>query len=270
MRLFAAALLLILIPAGAGAAVVSPISAISPGLLCRAAISGAEQGQAIPTHLMAAIGRVESGRRDPDTGAWHPWPWTVNAEGQGYFFASKAQAIAAVQAMQARGVRSIDVGCMQINLQHHPDAFSGLDQAFDPAANTAYAARFLRQLYGQTGTWPKAVALYHSATPELAEPYARKVMAMWPEEARHPAPAAALAAAWSATLSHRSFMPFQRRVGPAPPVETAVSSAGPAVAPGLAPGLAPSLAPGLAHGLAYYRAVPIMSNAHPLPGFAHR
>jgi hypothetical protein len=68
-----------------------------------------------------------------------PWPWAIDADGVGQFFATKAQAVAAVAALQAQGVHSIDVGCMQVNLMHHPDAFMSLDQAFDPTANTAFA-----------------------------------------------------------------------------------------------------------------------------------
>jgi hypothetical protein len=84
--------------------------------------------------------------------------------------------------MQASGKRSIDVGCMQVNLMYHPGAFATLEQGFDPAANAAYAARFLMQLFQQTGTWPKAVATYHSSTPELGDAYQRKVMAVLAEE----------------------------------------------------------------------------------------
>ena len=204
--------------------------AASPGLLCRTAIDAAERAQAIPAHLLAAIGRVESGRRDDVTGAWHPWPWTVNAEGEGHYYDSKPQAIAAVRALMARGVRSIDVGCMQVNLMHHPDAFPTLDQAFDPAANTAYAARFLRELYGQSGAWPKAVAAYHSATPELSGPYAKKVLAVWPEESRH-AGAGTLAAAWGATLPHGARVPYLRNL-PADANASAIPLAGPPNAPG--------------------------------------
>ena len=161
------------------------VAETSPGDLCRPAIAGAERQWHIPDRLMAAIGVVESGKRDA-SGAVSPWPWTINAEGVGHWFESKAEAIAAAQALQARGVRSIDVGCMQVNLMHHADAFASLDQAFDPAANAAYAGRFLTQLYGQTGTWPKATAGYHSLTPGIGDEYEAKVMAVWqrqPEQA---------------------------------------------------------------------------------------
>jgi hypothetical protein len=62
-------------------------------------------------------------------------------------FPTKAKAIAHVRELQARGVRNIDVGCMQINLRHHPNAFPDLETAFDPEMNTAYAAQFLNGLF---------------------------------------------------------------------------------------------------------------------------
>jgi hypothetical protein len=83
--------------------------------------------------------------------------------------------IAAVQAFQARGMRSIDVGCMQVNLLHHPKAFSGLDEAFDPVANARYAVRFLSALYQQAKDWHLATAWYHSQTPDRGEEYQRLV-----------------------------------------------------------------------------------------------
>ena len=156
-----------------------------PGEECRGAIAAAERGHGIPPQLLAAIGRVESGRRDPSTGSMGAWPWTINAEGEGAYFESKAEAIAAVTALRARGVRSIDVGCMQVNLMHHPTAFTTLEMAFDPAANADYAARFLGPAFpGQSGDWNKATADYHSAYPPEGEPYAAKVLSVWPEEQR--------------------------------------------------------------------------------------
>jgi hypothetical protein len=154
-----------------------------PGLLCRAAIRQAEQGAGLPPHLLAGIAHVESGRADPVTGRVHPWPWTVNAEGRGSFFDTKAQAIAFVRGLQARGVASFDVGCMQINMMHHPDAFASLEEAFDPVANARYAVKFLTQLKQQTGSWDTATADYHSATPELGIPYRGMVVTAMAKEA---------------------------------------------------------------------------------------
>jgi hypothetical protein len=240
LRLILAGLLLILVPPALAAP--TPPQPVAPGLLCRQAIAAAERTHAIPGQLLAAIARVESGRRDPVSGAMHPWPWTVNAEGQGYVFDTKAEAVAAVQAMRARGIRSIDVGCMQVNLMHHPDAFAGLEQAFDPVANATYAARFLTQLFAQSGAWPKAAALYHSATPELGAEYQRKVLAAWPEEQRHAQTMAPLATAWAATLPRTGSPPFRRSEG------------GRIIPLAAAPGGSPSGG----RGLDSYRATPVL------------
>ena len=86
------------------------------------------------SQLSSSQAEVESGRAN-DKGVIRPWPWTINAEGRGQFFATKLEAIAAVRALQASGVRSIDVGCMQVNLMYHPNAFASLDEAFDAPAN---------------------------------------------------------------------------------------------------------------------------------------
>jgi hypothetical protein len=153
---------------------------------CAREVTQTERAEGIPRHLLAAISLAESGRSDERAGETIAWPWTINAEGQGIFFATKAAAIAAVRRLQARGIRSIDVGCMQVNLLHHPEAFASLDEAFDPATNVAYAARFLKALRDEQRSWPQAVAHYHSATPDFGVPYRSKVYSLW-AKVRHQA-----------------------------------------------------------------------------------
>jgi hypothetical protein len=155
---------------------------------CMPAIEAAEKKFQLPEKLLGTIALVESGQPDPDTGRVVPWPWTIDAQGQGWFFPTKAEAIAAVLEYQAAGVQSIDVGCMQINLMYHPDAFASLDEAFDPAANAMYGARFLSALYHQTTSWPQAAAAYHSQTPDIGQGYELKVMALWPLAYLYPDP----------------------------------------------------------------------------------
>jgi hypothetical protein len=169
-------------PAGSALSLTSPTPPQSdPGLLCRHAVADAARRESIPDHLMAAIARVESGRRGAD-GRINPWPWTINAEGVDYRFDTREQAIATVRRLQSQGMRSIDIGCMQVNLLYHPTAFSSLEQGFDPVGNAHYAARLLTKLFQQTGDWTKAVAAYHSFTPERGEAYQRKVAAVLAEE----------------------------------------------------------------------------------------
>ncbi len=173
MRALLACVLLLATPLAAA-------SAAPPSGPCAAAIATADRTSPVPLALMRAIGVVETGRPDPSTRTVQPWPWSVDADGQSRFYDTKAEAIAAVQALQAAGVRSIDVGCMQVNLFYHPTAFASLDEAFDPLANARYAARFLAALYRREGTWAAAAAAYHSQTPALGASYAQRVMAVWP------------------------------------------------------------------------------------------
>lgn len=128
---------------------------------CRQAIVAAERGSGVPPGLLLAIAQVESGRAAPGGGV-APWPFAINAEGAGRFPETREAAVAMVEGLRARGVTSIDVGCMQVNLFHHPDAFPSLEAAFDPVVNVAYAVRFLRDLRARTGNWAEAVAGYHS------------------------------------------------------------------------------------------------------------
>ncbi len=171
----------------AATAVSTPASASVPALdsaqarLCYSAIAAAEAVTRIPDAFLSAIGRVESGRRVTGSGTVAPWPWTVNAAGIGHFYATKAEAVSAVHQFQAQGVRSLDVGCLQVNLFYHPEAFASVEQAFDPVSNAAYAARFLLSLHAQTGSWPRAAAAYHSSTPLLGASYQQKVLAAWAE-----------------------------------------------------------------------------------------
>jgi len=139
-----------------------------------------ERTHAIPVHLLAAISSIETGRYHKGLGMPLPWPWTINVEGQGHFYDSKAEAIAETSRYLRMGKRSIDVGCMQVNLKHHPRAFANLNDAFDPEKNVDYAARFLKDNYADLGnSWVKAAAAYHSRTPSRGNPYLQKVAVAW-------------------------------------------------------------------------------------------
>ena len=150
-----------------------------PAALCETAVTTAEYVNRLPPRLLGAISLTETGRVADASGRIRPWPWTINAEGEGQFFETKGAAVAAVKALLGRGVRSIDVGCLQVNLMYHPDAFASLEDAFDPRGNANYAARFLNALYADDKAWPVAVAAYHSETPALGDAYRVLVMARW-------------------------------------------------------------------------------------------
>lgn len=145
-----------------------PVAPLCEALAARA---GAEAG--LPEGLLPAIARVESGKRTAQ--GVRAWPWTLNQGGDGSYHASLAEALAHLDGLLAKGIRNVDLGCMQLNWRWHGDAFPDAATMMDPVANTRYAAAFLRDLHRQHGSWTQAVAHYHSADPARGPAYAARV-----------------------------------------------------------------------------------------------
>lgn len=145
-------------------------------LRCVTLFRSYEHKYKIPSDTLHSISLQESGRMHSAKRTKMTWPWTANVEGKGYHFDNKKEAVRFVKRELAQGKRSIDVGCMQVNLKQHPDAFSSVEEAFDPRSNINYGASFLRSKYEQLGSWSKAIAHYHSATPALGIPYKESVI----------------------------------------------------------------------------------------------
>lgn len=139
---------------------------------CEIVASEAAQSTGVPVTVLNAIALTETGRKS--AGGLRAWPWTVNMEGKGHWFETADEARAFVFKEFKRGARSFDVGCFQINYKWHGEAFSSIDEMFDPRANALYAARFLAELYQETGSWSKAAGAYHSRTPEYAQRYTQR------------------------------------------------------------------------------------------------
>jgi hypothetical protein len=140
-----------------------------PDGVCLSEIMSAQLRYAIPNNLLLAIGLREAGLSRG--GRLTVWPWSVNADGAGRFLTDREAAIAYVRERQGAGAELIDIGCMQVNLRWHPDAFPRLEDGFDPALNVDYAARFLVRLHAETGDWRAAAGRYHSADPERSAVY---------------------------------------------------------------------------------------------------
>ncbi|MBL4691736.1 MAG: transglycosylase SLT domain-containing protein [Magnetovibrio sp.] len=190
---------------------------------CERAIQYQERRLNIPKGLLNAISVAESGRWNASGQATIAWPWTVTTGGKGNFLPNRADAVAFVKSLQSDGVQNIDVGCMQINLKYHPDAFVSIEHAFDPNANAAYAADFLDERFQVSKSWLKAAGDYHSTTPVLNKSYRKKVAKIWhntpitsaSNDALKPAlstlSSKGIASAPSTSLTQRFNLAFQAR-----------------------------------------------------------
>lgn len=175
-------LLVALLAQGSGAAARAETFVRGP---CEAAIAAAERIERLPRHLLHAVSLAESGRWDARSQARIAWPWTVNNAGNAKFLPTRRAAVAEVRRLQAKGERNIDVGCMQVNLMHHGQAFASLEEAIDPIHNVAFAATLLKHLRDNTSAWAQAVGRYHSSRwAAQGKDYWRKVRALWIDEQR--------------------------------------------------------------------------------------
>ncbi len=134
----------------------------------RAIVNGARRG-GVPAEVLHAISLTETGRNQ--NGRLRPWPWAINREGKGHWFATREEALEFARASIAEGRPSFDVGCVQINYRWHGHAFPSIEEMLDPEYTATYAAQFLRTLYEERGSWSEAAGAYHSLTPEFATIY---------------------------------------------------------------------------------------------------
>ena len=140
--------------------------ALAEASICAQAADVVEQRLGLPNGLLRSIGEVETGNR----------PWSVDSDGIGTNFSSADEAIAFVRSSTG-SARYVDVGCFQIDLAFHAEAFRTLDDAFDPLANAIAAGRYLLALRRGASSWTDAVARYHSGLPGRGDAYASRVYA---------------------------------------------------------------------------------------------
>lgn len=135
-----------------GAAGASPASNV-----CEKYLSAVSQSEGVPLGVLYAVGLTETGNK----GNLHPY--ALNIEGKTVFAASRDEALQIFADARKRGKKLIDLGCMQVNHHYHGAAFHSPAEMLEPRANIIYAARFLKRLKAENGSWTMAVARYHAS-----------------------------------------------------------------------------------------------------------
>jgi hypothetical protein len=143
---------------------------------CDAALQAAARGTGVPLRLLRALAPVESGLGSSAGSAALAWPWTINANQHGsYHFRTRAAAERHLEALLNASIDNADIGCMQVNWHWHRQDFSSPRAVLTPVLNARYAALTLRAYHDRTGSWAKAIGMYHTRNPELAEAYRCRV-----------------------------------------------------------------------------------------------
>ncbi len=152
----------------------SPLRADDGAAICAKAAAFAEQTYGLPAGVLSAISIVETTKTKLEDAK--AWPWTINLDGRGHWFKTRDAAENFANQKLKAGKKSMDLGCFQINTKWHGEAFKNASSMFDPAISADYAARFLKDLYGQMGSWQKAIGAYHSRKKVKGDRYRKKVM----------------------------------------------------------------------------------------------
>lgn len=144
--------------------------------LCDRSIETVSKSTFVPHSVLIKIARLESGRSIQNQTV--SWPWTLNNAGKGYYFGSKSATLEKLRKLMAAGKKNIDVGCMQLNIRWHSRYFADMSAMLSPFENVSYAAKYLEQLYNETGSWEKAIKYYHSRNPKFNSVYYAKFSSM--------------------------------------------------------------------------------------------
>lgn len=104
------------------------------------------------------------------------WPWTLNIEGKGYFFADKAELLDFLQKNKITWRHSFDAGSMQVNSQWGYKFDWDINKMLDLKRNMDFACWYLAENLEQYGDSWKAISKYHTPTEgDRAKSYAKDV-----------------------------------------------------------------------------------------------
>ncbi len=134
----------------------------------------------IPSSILYGIALAESGKM-LRTKKFRPWPWTLNVAGIPRRYSSRKAALNGLLFYLQQGIRSIDIGIMQVNWKYHHKKLGTPWQALEPFNNTRTGAKILNAQYKKTGNWKIAIGRYHSPGQKPAQiirakNYAKRVM----------------------------------------------------------------------------------------------
>lgn len=143
-------------------------------LICSLVVSAGSANASVPkkyqevaamygvnAEVLYAIAMTES-KYYLGAGISRPWPWTANVGGKAVFKRNREELSNYLKELLSAGYNRFDVGLMQISWRHHSDKFASVDEAIDPDANLRVGAAYLKSLLNRTGTYEKAVGMYHT------------------------------------------------------------------------------------------------------------
>lgn len=129
----------------------------------------AERQYQIPAGLLVSLSLVETGM------GGKPQPFVINDDGRAVRAETMEEASRHIRDRAGRLREGLFVGCMQLSVTYHARNFKPVEHILDPRQNVFYAARYLKRLRAEMGSWTKAVGRYQGGSREQRLAYVCKV-----------------------------------------------------------------------------------------------
>ncbi len=139
-----------------------------------------ETAEGVDPHLLYAIAIAES-QKYFTGGFIRPWPWSVNVEGKGHYFDTRAEAEQFVDELFSQGLKSIDIGPMQINTYWHGHRVSDPKDLFSLSTAISVSSDILKEAMDSSPSdQALGIGRYHTWSDEQrARSYGSRVIKYW-------------------------------------------------------------------------------------------
>ena len=130
-------------------------------------------------YILYAVALVESARINARLAA--PWPWALNRQGRPIIPSSRLEARGILNEALNKGIRSIDVGLMQVNVRWNGHRVHRPDDLLDPETNIRVGADVLTEAIDSApGDLALGIGRYHTGWRNDADAYryGRRVLAI--------------------------------------------------------------------------------------------
>jgi hypothetical protein len=130
-------------------------------------------------YILYAVALVESARINARLAA--PWPWALNRQGRPIIPSSRLEARGILNDALNKGIRSIDVGLMQVNVRWNGHRVHRPDDLLDPETNIRVGADVLTEAIDSApGDLALGIGRYHTGwrNDTDAYRYGRRVLAI--------------------------------------------------------------------------------------------
>lgn len=109
----------------------------------------------VPADILYALAAKETNVK-MNNGTVAPWPFTLNVNGKGYWYASYEDMMTAAYEFLNEGITSIDIGLFQVNWRWNGHRVQSIEELGEPKKMALWLRKFFLSITKniETGLWP--------------------------------------------------------------------------------------------------------------------